>query len=83
MGLFNIKCNQAGHICNKSQYDEAKFWEILKLKIHHLYCEVCRKHSKRNATLTQLVKSSKIEILDQQTKEDIQRQFQKELVKHQ
>lgn len=83
MGLFNVNCNEAGHICDKSQYSEAGLWEIIKLKIHHSYCKICREHSKQNSVLTKLLKSAGIEILDQKTKAKMEEDFQKELAKHQ
>jgi hypothetical protein len=83
MSFFNIKCNEAGHICDKSQYDEAGFWEILKLKIHHLYCKVCREHSKRNSLLTGLLKKSNIDFLDTAFKQEMEQKVQKELTKQQ
>ena len=33
-----MKCEDAGQVCDKSQYKEASFWEKLKLNVHLLYC---------------------------------------------
>ena len=51
---FFISCDEATTICNKSQYKEASFWEIIKLKIHILGCKICGLYSKQNAILTKV-----------------------------
>jgi len=51
---FFISCDEATTICNKSQYKEASFWEIIKLNIHTLRCKVCGRYSKQNGTLTRV-----------------------------
>jgi hypothetical protein len=28
-----MKCEDAGQVCDKNQYEEASFWEKLKLKV--------------------------------------------------
>ncbi len=53
---FFISCDEATTICNKSQYKEASFWELIKLNIHTLRCKICGHYSKQNATLTQICK---------------------------
>ncbi|MET2986249.1 hypothetical protein [Aureibaculum conchae] len=53
MKIF-ISCDEATTICNKSQYKEASFWEIIKLKIHVFSCKICGRYSKQNATLTKV-----------------------------
>lgn len=49
-----ISCDEATTICNKSQYKEASFLEIVKLKIHLFSCKICGAYSKQNATLTKV-----------------------------
>lgn len=49
---MKITCNQATTICDKSQYKEATFWEILKLRIHLLVCRKCGLYSKQNGLIT-------------------------------
>ncbi|MDY7395696.1 hypothetical protein UMM65_10615 [Aureibaculum sp. 2210JD6-5] len=52
--IFLISCDEATAICNKSQYKEASFWEILKLRFHIFMCKTCGLYSKQNATLTKV-----------------------------
>jgi hypothetical protein len=35
-----ISCQEAKHICDKSQYDEATGWERLKLGIRLIWCKL-------------------------------------------
>ena len=53
---FKITCNDATTICDKSQYGEASFYEILKLKFHFIFCRICGKYSKQNAEMSKLYK---------------------------
>lgn len=66
--MIKINCEEAGHICDKSQYKEATLWEIVKLKLHHIYCKACLKHSKQNTKLTKLCNSQKLVVLGEDTK---------------
>lgn len=72
---MKITCKEATHICDKSQYKEASFWEILKLKIHHLSCKTCLKHAKRNSTLSKLCSNANLQVLDQETKEEMKKKI--------
>ncbi|MBT8265026.1 MAG: hypothetical protein KJO41_01765 [Bacteroidia bacterium] len=76
---FFISCNEANHNCDKSQYNEASIWEKIKLNIHLIYCRACRKYSKNNATLTQLIKNENVDCLEAKEKEVLERSFNKEL----
>jgi len=51
---FFISCDEATTICNKSQYKEASFWELVKLNFHIFRCKVCGRYSKQNTTLTKV-----------------------------
>ncbi len=51
-GLF-ISCEEATTICNKNQYKEASFWELIQLNVHVLRCKICRLYSKQNGRLTE------------------------------
>jgi hypothetical protein len=81
MRKFFLKCEEASHICDKSQYDEASFLEKIKLAIHLLYCRVCRKYSKNNAKLTECIEKSNVNCLDESVKNEIKKNFDKELIK--
>ena len=49
MSKLFLKCDDANHVCDKSQYKEASFIEKIKLTFHLMYCKACRKYSKNNA----------------------------------
>ncbi|WP_027880244.1 hypothetical protein [Mesoflavibacter zeaxanthinifaciens] len=83
MGLFFIKCKEAGHVCDKYQYEEASITEKIKLKIHLMYCSACRKHSASNKKLSQLLNKIKFQFLSSEEKDNIKKSFEKELKKHQ
>lgn len=83
MSKFKLSCEEANHVCDKTQYKEASFWEKVKLNLHLIYCRACRKYTARNSKLTKLVKSSKMETLEHSEKDQIKVAFEKELAKHQ
>lgn len=49
---MKLTCNQATTICDKSQYKEASFWELLKLNLHLFLCKKCGKYVKQNSIMT-------------------------------
>lgn len=63
-----IPCDEANHVCDKTQYKNATLWEKIKLNIHLLYCRACRDYTKNNTKLTKAIKKSKVDCLDQSTK---------------
>lgn len=77
-----IPCDEANHVCDKTQYKEATIWEKIKLNIHLLYCKACRKYTKNNSKLTKLVTNKPV-TLDNASKESLKSAFQKELANHQ
>lgn len=75
-----ITCEEAHHICDKSQYGEATFWERIKLSIRLSWCQITRNYTKRNRTLTKVIKSSDTSsCLNDNEIETLKSQFQKEL----
>ena len=79
---FFIPCEEANHVCDKTQYKEASLWEKIKLNIHLIYCRACRKYTKNNTKLTKLVTKKPVS-LEASAKESIKSAFEKELAKHQ
>ena len=77
-----ISCNEANHNCDKSQYNEGTLWEKIKLNIHLIYCRACRKYSKNNAKLTQMMNNSELEYLKTSEKNTLKRNFEEELSKN-
>ncbi|WP_298555459.1 hypothetical protein [uncultured Algibacter sp.] len=74
-----IPCDEANHVCDKTQYNDATLWEKIKLNIHLIYCRACRKYTKNNAKLTKTIKTSKVECLDKKCKDDMKKDFNKAL----
>lgn len=70
-----IPCNEANHVCDKTQYKEANLWEMIKLNIHLIYCRACRKYTKNNTKLTNVIQSSKVDCLDDDCKEKMKKEF--------
>lgn len=63
-----IPCDEANHVCDKTQYKNATLWEKIKLNIHLLYCRACRDYTKNNTKLTKAIQKSKVECLDKASK---------------
>ena len=76
---MKITCEEAGHICDKSQYKEASIWEIIKLKLHHAYCKACLKHSRKNSRLTKLCNNAKLQVLEESAKKKMKEELSKQL----
>ncbi len=76
-----MPCEEANHVCDKTQYKDATLWEKIKLNIHLIYCRACREYTKGNTKLTRLFKKSEVECLDSQSKETMKRVFNKALHK--
>ena len=83
MSYILFKCNEANHVCDKSQYKEASLIEKIKLNIHLIYCSYCRKYSKNNAKLTKCINNSDVDCLEDVVKEDMKVNLNKELAKQQ
>lgn len=78
-----ISCEEAHHICDKSQYGEATFWERVKLSLRLSWCKVTRAYTKRNRALTKAMKSSNIKGLTDNELDTFKSQFNQELKNHQ
>lgn len=61
-------CDKAAIICNKAQYREATFLEIVKLRFHLFICKTCSKATEKNNTLTSLCEKAKLQSLSNQEK---------------
>ena len=78
-----ISCDEASHNCDKLQYNEASFWEKIKLNIHLLYCQACRKYSSNNTKLSKIIQDSGVDCLELKDKQEMKDCFEKELKQHQ
>lgn len=74
-----VPCDEAHHVCDKSQYKEASFGEKLKLYLHLIYCKTCRKYSKNNKNLSNTIHKAKVACLDKKCKEAMKQTFDKAL----
>ncbi|RIV46772.1 MULTISPECIES: hypothetical protein [Flagellimonas] len=74
---MKITCQEASNICNKSQYKEASFWDIVKLRIHLLYCKACKQYSKKNSELTSMCDRAGLTMLSKDDKERMKRDLEK------
>ena len=78
---IKIPCDEANHICDKSQYREATFWEKLRLNIHLLHCKACRKYTAQNQRLTQTIQDAHLKSLPDKEKELLKERLHQELNK--
>ena len=74
-----ITCEEAFHICDKSQYGEANGWEKFKLNVRLLWCQVTRAYVKRNRKLTKTIEKGHVESMDSSEKNDLKLRFDQEL----
>lgn len=77
-----IPCNEANHVCDKTQYKESTLWEKIKLNLHLIYCRACRKYSNANSKLSEALKTSEVECLDPECKEKMKKEFNEALSEH-
>jgi hypothetical protein len=81
--LLFISCDEAKHICDKAQYNEASFWEKFKLNLRYLWCRITKAYVNKNMKLTESIKKSKVTCLKQSEKENLKETLQQELKKQQ
>ncbi len=72
-----LPCEKANHLCDKAQYREVSLWEKIVLNFHLIYCRACRGYTKNNNKLTKAVKASKVDCLDEATKENMKKDLKR------
>jgi len=77
--LTMISCDKAATICNKTQYREATFLEILKLRFHLFMCKTCSKAAKKNTKLTALCEKAKLQSLSDKEKVEMKEQLKRQI----
>lgn len=77
-----ISCEEAKHICDKAQYNEATSWEKFKLNLRYAWCQITRAYVVKNKKLTKALKSSNITCLKNSEKQELKAHFQEELENH-
>lgn len=78
-----ISCDEAKHICDKTQYGETTEWERLKLGIRLFWCKFTKSYSQNNNKLTEVVEKAEVNCLKSKERKKLQKEFEKELTKHQ
>jgi len=78
---FNFKCKETNHKCDKHQYGELKFFEMLLMKFHLFLCQPCREYSKRNKQLTDTINSVELHLLPDEEKAKLKSKLQAEIRK--
>ena len=76
--LFHLDCSEAESLCDKAQYREAGFRDRIRLRLHYLLCEACRKYQVDNAKLTSLIKKAGIQSYSREEKEALRRKMEAE-----
>ena len=74
-----ISCDEARIICHKTQYDDASFFEVLKLKFHLLICKACSAFSRKNTKLTTLCEEATMSNLSEEEKLDMKQRIRDKL----
>ena len=78
-----ISCEEAKHICDKVQYNEASGWERFKLGLRLSWCQITKKYSKNNNKLTDSMDKASLKCMTLNEKQDLQKSFDTELAKYQ
>ena len=74
-----ISCDEARIICHKTQYNDASFFEVLKLKFHLLICKACSAFSRKNTKLTTLCEEATMSNLSEDEKLDMKQRIREKL----
>ena len=76
-----ITCEEAFHICDKSQYGEASLWEKFKLNLRLIWCNITRAYVKKNRKLTKTIEESHVNCMNTSERETLKHAFEEELKK--
>ena len=74
-----ISCEEAEHICDKSQYGESTLWEKAKLMLRYIWCRFTQVYVNRNKKLTKAIKASNVQSLHQTEREQLFQNFNHQL----
>lgn len=56
-----ITCDEGTTICDKSQYKEASFYELVQLNLHIFMCKICSLYSRQNRKMSKFYKMNSLE----------------------
>ena len=76
-----ITCEEAYHICDKSQYGESSMWEKIKLNLRYVWCRFTRAYVQKNIKLTKAMRLAKVQSLEQHERDLMVHKFN-QLLKH-
>lgn len=76
-----ISCDEAKHICDKVQYNEASGWERFKLGLRLFYCRITKRYSNKNVKLSQAIQKSQVKCLESKERIKLQQQLDEALAK--
>ena len=74
-----ISCDEARIICHKTQYNDASFFEVLKLKFHLFICKACSAFSSKNTKLTTLCEEATLNNLSESEKHEMKQRIKEKL----
>ena len=74
-----ISCEEARIICHKTQYDDASFFEVFKLKFHLFICKACSAFSRKNTKLTTLCEEATLRNLSESEKLEMKERISEKL----
>lgn len=77
--LLFISCEEAKHLCDKSQYGDANLWEKIKLNLRYFWCHITQAYVKKNTKLTKAIKASNVQSLHQSEREQMLENFNRQL----
>lgn len=82
-----INCDEATTICDKSQYEEASWFDRMRLTLHLALCKHCKKYTRQNSLMTHVYKrfATPCEGSDQmpeKEKKDLEAKLHEELKKN-
>ncbi|MFC0604743.1 hypothetical protein [Winogradskyella pulchriflava] len=78
-----ISCDEAKHICDKTQYGEATAWERFKLGLRLMWCRFTKAYSKNNNKLSDAIQKAEVNCLENKERKKLQEKFEQELSKYQ
>lgn len=73
--LLFISLDEAHHICDKAQYEEATGWERFKLKLRYTWCRFTRNYIKKNTLLTETFQNNELHFLKPEEINSFKKEF--------
>lgn len=67
--LLYLDCAEALKFCDKAEYKETSLSNKLRLKLHLLFCESCKKYQQKNQKLSLLIKKARLKTCTREEKE--------------